>query len=73
MNTPVSSCDEVTSLCRCSSVSEVRKMYVYVNGGKDAAWCVSTKISSITEERLSRNRRIRAVCWSFFFRSIQYV
>ena len=37
MNTPVSSCDEVTSLCRYSSVSEVRKMYVYVNGGTDAA------------------------------------
>ena len=29
--------DGVTSLCRCSSVSEVRKVFVYVNGGTDAA------------------------------------
>ena len=26
------------SLCRCSSVSEARKVFVYVNGGTDAAW-----------------------------------
>ena len=37
VNTPVSSYDGVTSLCRCSSVSEVRKVFVYVNGGTDAA------------------------------------
>ena len=37
-NTPVSSYDEVTSLCRCSSVSEARKAFVYVNGGTDAAY-----------------------------------
>ena len=36
-NTPVSSYDGVTFLCRCSSVSEVRKVFVYVNGGTDAA------------------------------------
>ena len=36
-NTPVSSYDGVTSLCRCSSVSEMRKVFVYVNGGTDAA------------------------------------
>ena len=34
-NTPVSSYDGVTSLCRCSSISEVRKVFVYVNGGTD--------------------------------------
>ena len=28
----VSSYDGVASLCRCSSVSEVRKVFVYVNG-----------------------------------------
>ena len=37
-NTPVSSYDEVTSLCMCSSFSEARKVFVYVNGGTDAAW-----------------------------------
>ena len=26
-----------TSLCRCSSLSEARKVFVYVNGGTDAA------------------------------------
>ena len=38
-NTPVSSYDRVTSLCKCSSVSEVRKVFVYANGtgGTDAA------------------------------------
>ena len=36
--TPVSSYDGVTSLCWCSSVSEARKVFVYVNGGTDAAW-----------------------------------
>ena len=36
-NTPVSSYDVVTSLCSYSSVSEVRKVFVYVNGGTDAA------------------------------------
>ena len=30
---PVSSYNEVTSLCRCSPVSEARKVFVYVNGG----------------------------------------
>ena len=37
-NTPVSSYDVVTSLCSYSSVSEARKVFVYVNGGADAAW-----------------------------------
>ena len=34
LNTPVSSYDRprVSSLCRCSSVSEARKIFVYVNG-----------------------------------------
>ena len=36
-NTPVSSYDVVTSLCSYSSISEVRKVFVYVNGGTDAA------------------------------------
>ena len=36
-NTPVSSYDVVTSLCSYSSVSEARKVFVYVNGGTDAA------------------------------------
>ena len=36
-NTPVSSYDVVTSLCWCSSVREARKVFVYVNGGADAA------------------------------------
>ena len=30
---PVSSYNEVTSLCRCSPVSEARKVFVYVNCG----------------------------------------
>ena len=33
-NTPVSSYDGVTSLCRCSSVSEVKNVFVYVNGAQ---------------------------------------
>ena len=36
-NMPVSSYDVVTSLCLYSSVSEARKVFVYVNGGTDAA------------------------------------
>ena len=36
-DTSVSSYNRVTSLCKCSSVSEVRKVFVYVNGGTDAA------------------------------------
>ena len=36
-NTPVSSYDWITSLCGCSSVSEARKVFVYINGGTDAA------------------------------------
>ena len=36
-NTPVYSYDGVTSFCRCSSVSEVRKVFVYVNGDTDSA------------------------------------
>ena len=36
-NTPVSSYDKVTSLCRCSSVNEARKVFIYVNGGTDVA------------------------------------
>ena len=36
-DTPVSSYDRVTSLCRCSSVIEARMVFVYVNGGTDAA------------------------------------
>ena len=38
VNTPVSRYDEVTFLCRCSSVSEARKVFIYVSGGTDAAW-----------------------------------
>ena len=34
-NTPVSSYDGFTSLRWCSSVSEARKVFVYVNGGTD--------------------------------------
>ena len=37
-NTPVSSYDGVVFLCMCSSVSEVRKVFVYVIGGTGAAW-----------------------------------
>ena len=37
-NTPVSSYDGDSSLCRFSSVIEARKVFVYVNGGTDAAW-----------------------------------
>ena len=37
-NSPVSSYDGVISLCWCSSVSEARKVFVYVNGETDAAW-----------------------------------
>ena len=36
-NTPVSSYDGVISVCLCSSVNEVRKVFVYVNDGADAA------------------------------------
>ena len=36
-NTPVYSYDGITSLSRCSSVSEARKAFVYVNGGSDDA------------------------------------
>ena len=36
-NTPVSSYDRVTSLCRCSSFIEAGMVFVYVNGGTDAA------------------------------------
>ena len=34
--TPVSSYDVVTSLCSYSSISEARKVFVYVNGETDA-------------------------------------
>ena len=37
-NKPVLSYDRVTSLCRCSSVSEARMAFVYVNGGTDGTW-----------------------------------
>ena len=37
LNKPVSSYDGVTSLCRCSSVIEARKVLVYVNDGTEAS------------------------------------
>ena len=36
-NTPILSYNRVTSLCQCSSVIEARNVFVYVNGGADAA------------------------------------
>lgn len=36
-NTPVSSYDRVSSLCRYSSVSEARRVFVYLNVWTDTA------------------------------------
>ena len=37
-NMPLLIYDGVNSLSKCSSISEVRKVFDYVNGGTDAAW-----------------------------------
>ena len=42
-NTPVSSYERVTFLCRCSSVIEARMVFVYVNGG---TCCIRCKLKS---------------------------